>query len=171
MTIYTCILNILILNNSVIRHLDKEAVWGSVMNINSKATRTQGEAKDVKFRGMIYTDDICVETNNKGIGERKWVFDDPGHCNFFYLMDKGITYKGKSTYRYTRNKKNVETKVKKFRKLRNDMKLNHIIAAKLFLSQHNSSTTTKEKIINYLQEKAKAIPAMKAYYANEGNPA
>ncbi|KAL0093398.1 hypothetical protein F4703DRAFT_1903080 [Phycomyces blakesleeanus] len=136
MTIYTCILNILILNNSVIRHLDKEAVWGSVMNINSKATRTQGEAKDVK-----------------------------------YWRKKLISLMG-NEFRYIETLEEGELQaIKKFRKLRNDMKLNHIIAAKLFLSQHNSSTTTKEKIINYLQEKAKAIPAMKAYYANEGNPA
>ncbi|OAD69355.1 hypothetical protein PHYBLDRAFT_172606 [Phycomyces blakesleeanus NRRL 1555(-)] len=39
------------------------------------------------------------------------------------------------------------------------------------MSQHNSSTTSKEKSINYLQEKARVTPAMKAYYANEDNSA
>lgn len=184
MTIDTHILNTHILNNSVISHLDKEVVWGSVLNITAKAMRSHGEAKDVSFRGMIYTDGIGVsvlkqnhETKKKGAGGSgggkksrslaendfqyveklekeelragvgKCVFGDPGRRDLLCLVHENSTTESKSTYRYTRNQRSVEAKAKKFKKLRNDMKTDHILAAELSLSQHNSSTANKEKFI------------------------
>lgn len=151
MTIDTRILNTHILNNSVISHLDKEVVRGSVLNITAKAMRPQGEAKDVKFREMVYTGGIDVsvlkqnhETKKKGAGGSgggkksrssaenefqyvekldkeelqadfgKCVFGDPGRHDLLYLMHENSTTESKSTYRYTRNQKSVETKAKKF---------------------------------------------------------
>ncbi|KAL0094980.1 hypothetical protein F4703DRAFT_1728721, partial [Phycomyces blakesleeanus] len=62
MKIDTRTLNTLILNYSVIK---------SVRDINSKAIIPQGEAKDVKFRGMIYTDGIEVFVLKKNSEARK----------------------------------------------------------------------------------------------------
>ncbi|KAL0080836.1 hypothetical protein J3Q64DRAFT_1815189 [Phycomyces blakesleeanus] len=141
MTIDTHILNPLILNYAVINHLNKGVVWGSVMDINAKA-------------GIIYTGGIDVsvlkqnnETKKKGVGGKKSIS----------LVENEFRY--------------AEALEKEKLKLRNDVKLGHIIATELFMSQHNSSTTSKEKSINYLQEKARVTPAMKAYYANEDNSA
>ncbi|KAL0094748.1 hypothetical protein F4703DRAFT_1902505 [Phycomyces blakesleeanus] len=185
LTVDARILNTLILNNSVISHFNKKAI------------RPQGEAKDVQFRGMIYTDGIDVfvlkknsvsgkksislvknesryvevlEEEELQVGIGKCVFGNPvikrriialqynhGCHDSLYLMHKSSTAKRKSTFRYKRNHKAVETKIKKIRKLRDDMKPDHITTAKLFLSQHISSTTGKEKSINHIQEKPNGL--------------
>ncbi|KAI8075447.1 uncharacterized protein B0P05DRAFT_617285 [Gilbertella persicaria] len=60
MTIDTYIVNTQILRNSVISHLDKEVIWGTVLNMKSKAMKPQGDNKQMKFRGTIYTDGVAV---------------------------------------------------------------------------------------------------------------
>ncbi|EIE83438.1 hypothetical protein RO3G_08143 [Rhizopus delemar RA 99-880] len=60
MTIDTYILNTQILKNSIISHLDKEVLWGAVLDVTSKAMKPQGERKYMKFRGTIYTDGVGV---------------------------------------------------------------------------------------------------------------
>ncbi|KAG1366183.1 hypothetical protein G6F61_013251 [Rhizopus arrhizus] len=74
-------------------------------------------------------------------------------------------------YRYTSNQKAIETKSRKFRKLRNNLKRDEVIAAELSLSHFKSSTVNKDKFIEYLQERAKVTHVMKAYYLNEDRPA
>jgi hypothetical protein len=56
----TYILNTQILKNSIISHLDKEVVWGAILDVTSKAIKPQGERKFIKFRGAIYTDGVGV---------------------------------------------------------------------------------------------------------------
>ncbi|KAG1558248.1 hypothetical protein G6F49_004678 [Rhizopus delemar] len=65
----------------------------------------------------------------------------------------------------------METKSRKFRKLRNNLKRDEVIAAEFSLSHFKSSTVNKDKFVKYPQERAKVIPVMKAYYLNEDRPA
>ncbi|KAG0734394.1 hypothetical protein G6F57_009950 [Rhizopus arrhizus] len=74
-------------------------------------------------------------------------------------------------YRYTSNQKAIEIKSRKFRKLRNNLKRDKVIAAELSLSHFKSSTVNKGRFVEYLQERAKVTPVMKAYYLNEDCPA
>ncbi|KAI8079711.1 uncharacterized protein B0P05DRAFT_596778 [Gilbertella persicaria] len=60
MTIETYIVNTQTLRNSVISHLDKEVIWGAVLNMKSKAMKPQEDNKQMKFRGTIHTDGIAV---------------------------------------------------------------------------------------------------------------
>ncbi|KAG1441894.1 hypothetical protein G6F56_011289 [Rhizopus delemar] len=57
---YTYILNTQILGNSVISHLEKDIIWGSVLNMQSKGMRPQGESRQLMFRGTIYTDGVGI---------------------------------------------------------------------------------------------------------------
>jgi hypothetical protein len=59
MTLDTTILNTQILKNKVITHLDKQVVWGLVLNLNSKAMKTSPNSQ-ISFRGTIYTDGVGV---------------------------------------------------------------------------------------------------------------
>ncbi|EIE86467.1 hypothetical protein RO3G_11178 [Rhizopus delemar RA 99-880] len=205
MTIDTYILNAQILKNSIISHLDKEVVWGAVLDVTSKAMKPQRERKVTKFRGTIYTDGVGVsvlkqnyDTKKKGgssggkpnsieadefqyieelgkedllAGVGKCVLIDPGRRDLLYCMHEKSTVENKMICRYTSNQKAIETKSRKFRKLRNNLKRDEVIAAELSLSHFKSSTVNKDKFVEYLQERAKVIPVMKAYYLNEDRPA
>ncbi|KAG0753763.1 hypothetical protein G6F57_014079 [Rhizopus arrhizus] len=205
MTIDTYILNTQILKNSIISHLDKEVVWGAVLDVRSKAMKPQGERRIMKFRGTIYTDGVGVsvlkqsyDTMKKGgssggkpksikaeefqyieklgkeellAGVGKCVLIDPGRRDLLYCMHEKSTVENKMIYRYTSNQKAIETKSRKFRKLRNNLKRDEVIAAELSLSHFKSSTVNKDKFIEYLQERAKVTHVMKAYYLNEDRPA
>ncbi|KAG1560453.1 hypothetical protein G6F49_002680 [Rhizopus delemar] len=190
---------------SIISHLDKEIVWGTVLDVRSKAMKPQGERKFMKFRGTIYTDGVGVsvlkqnyDTKKKGgssggkpksieadefqyieklgkedllAGVGKCVLIEPGRRDLLCCMHEKSTVENKMIYRYTSNQKAIETKSRKFRKLRNNLKKDEVIETELFLSHFKSSTVNKEKFVEYLQERAKVIPVMKAYYLNEDRPA
>ena len=40
--------------------MDKEVVWGAILDVTSKAIKPQGERKFIKFRGTIYADGVGV---------------------------------------------------------------------------------------------------------------
>ncbi|KAG1594451.1 hypothetical protein G6F48_001356 [Rhizopus delemar] len=190
MTIDTYILNTQILKNSIISHLDKEVVWGAVLDITSKAMKPQGERKFMKFRGYdihrwrgssggkpksIEADEFqYIEKLGKkdllaGIG--KCVLIDSGRRDLLCCVHEKSTVENKMIYRYTSNQKAIKTKSRKFRKLRNNLKRDEVIVAELFLPHFKPSTVNKDKFVEYLQERAKVIPVMKAYYLNEDRPA
>ncbi|KAG1613708.1 hypothetical protein G6F46_007501 [Rhizopus delemar] len=203
MTIDTIILNTQILKNSIISHLDKELVWGAVLDVRSKAMKSQGERKIMKFRGTIYTDGVGVsilkqnyDTKKGGSSGRKpksieadefqyieklgkedlltdvgkCVLIDPDRRDLLFCMHEKSTVENKMIYRYTSNQKAIETKSRRFRKLRNNLKRDKVIAAELSLTHSKPSTVNKDKFVDYLQERAKVIPVMKAYYLNEDRP-
>jgi hypothetical protein len=86
-------------------------------------------------------------------------------------MHEKSTVENKMIYRYTSNQKAIETKSRKFRNLRSNLKRDKVIAAELSLSHFKSSTVNKDRFVEYLQERAKITPLMKAYYLNEDRPA
>jgi hypothetical protein len=49
----------------------------------------------------------------------------------------------------------IETKSRKFKKFRNNLKRDEVIAAELFLPHFKSSTVNKDKFVDYPQERAK----------------
>ncbi|KAG1577088.1 hypothetical protein G6F48_012872 [Rhizopus delemar] len=181
MTIDTYILNAQILKNSIISHLDKEVVWGAVLDVTSKAMKPQRERKVTKFRGTIYTDGVGVsvlkqnyDTKKKGgssggkpnsieadefqyieelgkedllAGVGKCVLIDPGRRDLLYCMHEKSTVENKMICRYTSNQKAIETKSRKFRKLRNNLKRDEVIAAELSLSHFKSSTVNKDSVL------------------------
>ncbi|KAG1492232.1 hypothetical protein G6F45_004510 [Rhizopus arrhizus] len=51
------------------------------------------------------------------------------------------------------------------------LKRDEVIAAELFLPYFKSSTANKDKFVEYLQERTKVTPVMKACYLNEDRPA
>jgi hypothetical protein len=72
--------------------------------------------------------------------------------------------------RYTSNQKAIETKSRKFRKLKNHLKKDKVIAAELSLSYFKSSTVNKDRFVEYLQERGKFTPVMKAYHLKKDRP-
>ncbi|KAI7861945.1 hypothetical protein BDF14DRAFT_1861931 [Spinellus fusiger] len=60
MTINMHILNTHILKRPIISHLDKDIVWGAVIDTTTKAMKPQGERNAMKFRGMVMTDGVGV---------------------------------------------------------------------------------------------------------------
>jgi hypothetical protein len=202
-TIDTYILNTQILKNSIISHLDKEVLWGGVIEMKSKPMKPQGENKRMAFKGMIYTDGVGVsvlkqnhDTKKKGGGgggkqkailaeekefkyveklEKeelladvgKCVLIDPGRRDMLYCMHEESTPQEKKTYRYTSNQRAIETKSRKFKKLRESMKPDAVAAAELSLSHFKSSTVNKDKFVEYLKQKTQVTQVLKNYYSNE----
>ncbi|KAG1140577.1 hypothetical protein G6F37_008968 [Rhizopus arrhizus] len=203
-TINTYILNTQILKNSIISHLDKEVVWGAVLDVTSKEMKPQGERNTMKFRGTIYTDGVGVlvlkqnyDTKKKGdssggkpksieadefqyveklgkeellAGAGKCVLIDLSCRDLLYCMHEKSLVENKMICRYTSNQKATETKSRKFKKLRNNLKRDEVIAVELSLSHFKPSTVNKDRFVEYLQERAKVTPVMKAYYLNEDRP-
>ncbi|EIE83891.1 hypothetical protein RO3G_08596 [Rhizopus delemar RA 99-880] len=176
MTIDTYILNTQILKDSIISHLDKEVVWGAVLNVTSKVMKPQGERKFMKFRGgssggkpksikadeFQYIKQLGKEDLLADVG--KCVLIDSDRRDLLYCIHGKSAVENKMIYQYTSNQKAIETKSRKFRKLSNNLKRDEVIAAELSLSHFKSSTKNKDKFVEYLQERAKVTPAMKAYY-------
>ncbi|EIE79717.1 hypothetical protein RO3G_04422 [Rhizopus delemar RA 99-880] len=55
-------------------------------------------------------------------------------------------------FQYRSNQKEIETKFRKFRKLRNNLKKDKVIAAEFSLSHFKSSLVNKDRFVEYLQE-------------------
>ncbi|GAA5794977.1 hypothetical protein HPULCUR_000327 [Helicostylum pulchrum] len=203
MTIDTLILNTQILKNMVLTHLDKQAVWGGAINLNSKGTEPQGSDKQMKFRGMIYTDGVGVSILKQNYDPRKrggkkskkqledkdsfkyiedlkkedlladvgkCVLVDPGRRDLLYCMHENSTSQTKMVYRYTSNQKGVETKSKKFRKLRNRFKPDEVIAAELSLSYYHATSVNKKNFVKYLEARANVSEGLNNCYSNEDIP-
>ncbi|GAA5800581.1 hypothetical protein HPULCUR_006017 [Helicostylum pulchrum] len=73
-------------------------------------------------------------------------------------------------YRYTSNQKGVETKSRKFRKLRNRFKPDEVIAVELSLSYHHATSVNRENFVKYLEAKANVSEGLNNYYGNEDIP-
>ncbi|KAG1145773.1 hypothetical protein G6F37_005264 [Rhizopus arrhizus] len=56
-------------------------------------------------------------------------------------------------------------------KLKNHLKKDKVIVAELSLSYFKSSTVNKDRFVDYLQERGKVTPVMKAYYLKKDRPA
>ncbi|KAG1459344.1 hypothetical protein G6F56_006181 [Rhizopus delemar] len=200
MTIDTYILNTQILGNSVISHLEKDVIWGSVLNMQSKGMRPQGESQQLMFRGTVYTDGVGIsilkqnhDSKKKCNGGKqkkvdmdddvpyvhtlskkqlladtgKCILVDPGRRDMLYCMHESSAIQKKSLYRYTSNQRNVETKTRKFRKLRDKSKPAAVTAAEVSLGRFCSSTVVLQKFIDYLHQSAEVAEVLDDYYANE----
>ncbi|KAI9245273.1 hypothetical protein EDC94DRAFT_643458 [Helicostylum pulchrum] len=173
MTIDTLILNTQILKNMVLTHLDKQVVWGRAINLNSKGMEPQGSDKQMKFRGMVYTDGVGVsilkqnyDPRKRGGKKSKKQLEDLKKEDLLADVENS-TSQTKMVYRYTSNQKGVETKSRKFRKLRNRFKPDEVIAAELSLSYHNATSVNKEKFVKYLEARANVSEGLNNYYSNE----
>ncbi|KAG0763476.1 hypothetical protein G6F16_005000 [Rhizopus arrhizus] len=98
----------------------------------------------MKFRDTIYTDGVGVLVLKQNYNTKK----------------KGGSSGGKS--------KSIEADESQH--LRSNLKRDKVIAAELSLSHFKSSTVNKDRFVEYLQERAKITPLMKAYYLNEDRP-
>ncbi|KAI8062312.1 uncharacterized protein B0P05DRAFT_605710 [Gilbertella persicaria] len=197
MTIDTYIVNTQILRNSVISHLDKEVIWGAVLNMKSKAMKPQGDNKQMKFRGIIYTDGVAVsilkqtyDSKKKGSGggmrndkkiediayiesltyKNNCVLIDPRRRDGLFCMHESSTVEKKRTYRYTRNQRNIKTKTRKFMKLCERLKPEAVSNAEAILSRLKSSTAIKDQYVEYIRQKATATQVLQEYYSNEDLP-
>ncbi|KAI8082663.1 uncharacterized protein B0P05DRAFT_537931 [Gilbertella persicaria] len=194
MTIDTYIVNTQILRNSVISHLDKEVIWGAVLNMKSKAMKPQEDNKQMKFRGIIYTDGVAVfilkqtyDSKKKGSGggmrNDKKIEEDIAYIESLSqekLQER--TYKNncvlidpgrrdiKKTYRYMRNQRNIETKTRKFMKLCERLKPEDVSNAEAILSRLKSSTVIKVQYVEYTRQKVTVTQVLQEYYSNEDLP-
>ncbi|GAA5796416.1 hypothetical protein HPULCUR_001788 [Helicostylum pulchrum] len=191
MTIDTLILNTQILKNMVLTHLDKQVVRGGAINLNSKGMEPQGPDKQVKFRGMIYADGVGVsilkqnyDSRKRGSKSKKQLEDkdsfiyiedlkkedlladvgkcvlvDPDRRDLLYCMHENST-----------SQKGVETKSRKFRKLRNHFKPDEVIVAELPLSYHHATSVNKENFVKYLEARANVSEGLNNYYGDEYMP-
>ncbi|KAG1438886.1 hypothetical protein G6F56_012487 [Rhizopus delemar] len=203
MTIDTYILNTQVLGNSVISHLEKDVIWESVLNMQSKGMRPQGESQQLMFRGTVYTDGVGIsilkqnhDSKKKRSGGKqkkvdidddvpyvhtlskkqllantgKCILVDPGHRDMLHCMHESSAIQKKSLYRYTSNQRNVETKTRKFRKLRENSKPVAVTAAEASLGRFCSSTVVPQKFVDYLHQRAEVTGVLGDYYANEDLP-
>ena len=85
-----------------------------------------------------------------GVG--KYALVGPGRRDLFYCMHEKSTVENKMIYRCTSSQKAIEIKFRKFRKLRNNLKRDEVIAAELSLSHFKPSTVSKNRFVEYLQE-------------------
>ncbi|KAG1442325.1 hypothetical protein G6F56_011110 [Rhizopus delemar] len=162
--------------------------------------RPQGESRQLKFRGIIYTDGVGIsilkqnhDSKKKRSGGKqkkvyidddvpyvhtlfkkqlladtvKCILVDPGRRDMLYCMHESSAIQKKSLYRYTRNQRNVETKTRKFRKLRENSKPAAVTAAEASLERFCSSTVVPQKFVDYLHQHAEVIGVLGDYYANE----
>ncbi|GAA5801827.1 hypothetical protein HPULCUR_007281 [Helicostylum pulchrum] len=181
-------------------HLDKQVVWGGAINLNLKGMEPRGPDKQMKFRGMIYTDGVGVsiliqnydprkrgdKKSKKQLEDKdsfkytedlkkedlladvgKCVLVDPGRRDLLYCTHENITSQIKMVYRYTSNQKGVETKPRKFRKLRKRFKPDEVIAAELSFSYHHATSVNKENIVKYLEARENVSEGLNNYYINK----
>jgi hypothetical protein len=77
------------------------------------------------------------------------------------------TTDNKLVYRYTRNQRNVQRKLRKFAKLRERFKPKEVSKYEVSLSKCNSASVNLANFSKYLQEKAKVSQGLYEYYNNE----
>jgi hypothetical protein len=70
-------------------------------------------------------------------------------------------------WRYSSYKKNVETKSKKYRKLRENLKPDEVYPCELFLSDYNSLTLDKDLFSKYIRARANVSEVLNKYYGSE----
>ena len=200
MTIDTLILNTQILKNPVITHLDKENIWGAVVNLQSVAFKKQGPAQDMVFQGIISSDGVSVSILKQNREPRKGgrtkaepimrkdctyienlspqklqedvgkcVLIDPGRRDLLFCMHENSAFNSKIFYRYTINQKNVETKNRKFRKLRERLKPDSIHAAEDSPSKTKSASVNNGKFVKYIKTRAAVNDTLLKYYSNVSN--
>ncbi|GAA5816879.1 hypothetical protein MFLAVUS_010413 [Mucor flavus] len=73
-------------------------------------------------------------------------------------------------YRYASNQKEVETKSRKFRKLRNRFKPDEVVATEPSPSYHHATSVNKENFVKYLEARANVSEGLNNYYGNEDIP-
>jgi hypothetical protein len=133
--------------------------------------RIGGDKKKGKLEdndSFRYVEDLRKEELLADAG--KCVLVNPGCRDLLYCLHENSTPKDKIVYRYIRNQRAVETKSSKFRKLRNCLKPDEVVAAELSLSQHCSATINKRKFVKYIEERSKVSRTLCVYYGNEDQP-
>ncbi|KAG0984422.1 hypothetical protein G6F29_004786 [Rhizopus arrhizus] len=150
-----------------------DSVGVSVLKQNydtkKKGGSSGGKLKSIEADEFQYIKKLGKEALLAGIG--KCILIDPSSRDLLYCMYEKSTIQNKMICRYTSNQKAIETKSRKFRKLKNHLKKDKMIAAELSLSYFKSSTVNKDRFVEYLQERGKVPPVMKAYYLKKDRPA
>ncbi|KAG1457122.1 hypothetical protein G6F56_006679 [Rhizopus delemar] len=135
-------------------------------NHDSKKKRSGGKQKkvdideDVPYVHTLSKEQLLADTG-------KCILVDPGRRNMLYCMHESSTIQKKSVYRYTNNQRNVETKTRKFRNLRENSKSAAVTAAEASLGRFCSSTVVPQKFVDYLHQRAEVTGVLGDYYANE----
>jgi hypothetical protein len=123
-------------------------------------------------RRMITTDDSFVYVENLSKYELlktkdKCVLINPGRGDLLHCMHETSSPEKKSTFRYTRNQRAVETKSRRYRKLRQILKPDYIQSLEDQLSRLPASTVKSKVFAEYLEVKAQVSECLKEYYCNE----
>ncbi|PHZ07175.1 uncharacterized protein RHIMIDRAFT_307163 [Rhizopus microsporus ATCC 52813] len=139
---------------------------------NTKAMKSQGERKTMMLRGMLFTDGVGMSVLKQnddtkkgggGAGRRTKAVDEED----FKYVEKLEKRRDIGWCRQVA----IETKSRKFKKLRESLKPDDVRAAKASLSKCKSSTVNGDKFAKYLQERAAVTPVLVKYYANVDIPA
>jgi hypothetical protein len=83
------------------------------------------------------------------------------------MQENSRSKNDKATYRYTSNQRNVETKARKFKKLRNELKPEDVQECEDTLSKFAASTVSVSKFSDYLKTREEVEHTLRSYYANE----
>ncbi|PHZ09425.1 uncharacterized protein RHIMIDRAFT_299849 [Rhizopus microsporus ATCC 52813] len=138
-------------------------------NMKKGGSGTGRRTKAVDEEDFKYVEKLEKEVLLAGIG--KCVLTDPGRRDMLYCMHEESTIENRRTYRYTSNQRIIETKTRKFKKLRENLKPDNVRAVEVSLSNCKSSTVNVGKFAKYLQKRATVTPVLSKYYANEDIPA
>jgi hypothetical protein len=109
---------------------------------NARRQKENSANNKEEFR---YIDDLSREEQNECVG--KCVLIDLGRLNLLYCMHEDDDKVNKKTYRYTRNQRNVERRIRKFKKFREDLKPYKVKKAEVQLTKVNSSTVSVDQYI------------------------
>ncbi|PHZ12824.1 uncharacterized protein RHIMIDRAFT_283552 [Rhizopus microsporus ATCC 52813] len=99
---------------------------------------------------------------------KKCVLIDPGRHDLLFCMHEDSSIEEKKLFRFTRNQKLVETKARRFNKLRKFMKPAYIQELEASLSKIPAATVDLVKYTKYIKRRSKVSQPLKRYYSSEG---
>ena len=117
------------------------------------------KARQEEFQYIHKLDPAQLPANN-------CVYIDPGRRDLLYCMHDDSTAEEPWLYRYTANQKDTETKSRKYRRLREDMKPEEVQAAENELSRHPAASVSTDRYNEYLDARAQVEQVLRPYYTN-----
>lgn len=143
---------------------DKLALWDEVIDLNSDALKHQ-ENGTLRFRGTIQTDGVGVTVIKKRMDRKgryttrytvaaeqtqyitqevaqetsgRCVTIDPGRRNLLFCVHENSTANHQIKFRFTKQYQDKFEKIKKYRRICQDVKPQRVAAAEQLLVNHNS---------------------------------
>ncbi|KAJ1727560.1 hypothetical protein LPJ61_004508 [Coemansia biformis] len=111
-----------------------------------------------------YVTELLADELAEDLG--KCVFIDPGRRDILFCAHEDSTAEKPQTYRYTRNQRSKETRMKRFACIREKVKPEAVRAAEARLSRFSSTTVNLRRYKQYLEARAAEWDLLSDFYSN-----